>query len=145
MKTLTNFLNKGLEFFVPNRYAKLGRYIMSGGTAAAVDIGFLFIFTSVFHIWYLLSAILAFLIAFCVSFVLQKFWTFDDHGIEKWKSQAVGYFVIAGVNLGINTMLMYIFVDIFGIQYIAAQFVAGALVAFESYFLYQKLIFKKHE
>lgn len=145
MKKITDFLNKVLEFFVPDRYVKIGRYIISGGTAAGVDIGLLFVFTYIFGIWYLLSAILAFMVAFCVSFVLQKFWTFDDHDTDRWKNQAVGYFFITGANLGVNTLLMYVFVDIFGIQYIVAQFIAGALVACESYFLYQRFIFKKHE
>jgi putative flippase GtrA len=125
-----------------HRYTKIVRYIISGGTAAVVDILFLYIFKSVFHIWYLLSAILAFILAFMVSFTLQKLWTFADTS-DKWQSQALIYFIITSLNLGVNTLLMYIFVDFLNIHYIAAQIIAGALVAIESYFVYQIFVFRK--
>ncbi|MFA6295372.1 MAG: GtrA family protein [Candidatus Paceibacterota bacterium] len=143
MKRFITILNKLFLSFIPQKYTKIVKYIISGGTAAATDIGFLFLFTSIFHIWYLFSAILAFLIAFGVSFTLQKFWTFDDHGTEGLKSQAFLYFIITSINLGINTLLMYIFVDVLHIHYLLAQIFAGAIVAFQSFFVYQKFVFKK--
>ncbi len=126
-------------------YAKVLKYIISGGTAATVDLVFLFFFTSLLHIWYIISAVLAFLIAFGVSFLLQKFWTFNDLDTKRWKSQMAKYLLIAVTNLGINTLLMYIFVDYLSIQYLIAQIIAGALVAGESYFVYQLLVFKSNE
>lgn len=123
------------------KYFKVARYLISGGTAAAVDLVFLYIFTSLLHIWYLLSAILAFLIAFGVSFILQKFWTFADRATDRLKSQMAIYFIVASINLGINTLLMYLFVDYAHLQYIIAQIVTGALVACESFFVYQKFVF----
>jgi putative flippase GtrA len=128
--------------FVAPRFLRVGRYLVAGGTAAATDLALLYVFTSVLGIWYLISAVLAFLIAFVVSFLLQKFWTFDDTS-EKWKSQAAVYFMITGTNLGLNTLLMYVFVDIFGIHYFVSQFIISGLIAFESYFVYQMFVFKK--
>src|SRR3954462_3006613 len=125
------------------QYQQIIKYIISGGTAAVVDILFLFIFTDFFHLWYLLSAVLAFLLAFGVSFGLQKYWTFSDKSNEGIHKQASLYFVVSIVNLLLNTLLMYIFVDLAHIWYMAAQVITGGLMAFLSYFLYKKFIFTR--
>jgi putative flippase GtrA len=123
-------------------YGKIFRYLVAGGISTFVDLAALYLFTSVFHIWYLISAILAFLIAFGVSFALQKFWTFADKSTENIRKQMVIYFLVAGINLGLNTVLMYLFVDLADFHYLWAQIIVTALIACESFFVYQKFIFK---
>lgn len=142
MLKFTNILNKIFISYIPPRFAKLVKYIISGGTAAVTDLAFLYLFTSILHVWYLISAVVAFIISFAVSFTLQKFWTFNDQSIKGVKSQVLIYFTIAVVNLGINTLLMYAFVDILKMYYFTAQILAGALVALQSYFIYQKFVFR---
>src|SRR3989338_6886764 len=114
--------------------ARLLRYLIAGSTAAAVDFSLLYLFTDGFGLHYLTSATLAFIIAFFVSFFLQKFWTFQDDSVEKVHAQAVIYFVVAIFNLALNTGLMYLFVDVWGVWYMAAQFLASGLLAVESFF-----------
>lgn len=124
------------------RLAKLARYLISGGTAAGVDLVLLYAFTEWLHIWYLLSSIFAFIIAFVVSFVLQKFWTFQDHGRDNMHVQAGVYLAVAVTNLALNTLLVYVFVQNVGLHYIFAQIAASALIAIESFFVYQHFIFR---
>ena len=126
------------------RFDTVVRYLIAGGIAAGTDLGFLYVFTDVLGIWYLLSAVLAFLIAFVVSFVLQKFWTFGDKNTDVWKSQAALYFIVTSTNLGLNTLLMYLFVDQFGIHYLLSQIIISAGIACESFFVYQIFIFRKN-
>ncbi len=126
------------------RYQRLLRYLVSGGTAAAVDLLFLYLLTDVLHMHYLAAAVLAFLIAFAVSFLLQKFWTFEDDSLHNVRAQAVMYFVVAAANLGVNTLLMYAFVEWAHLWYMLAQFLASGLIAFESFFVSRYVIFKKH-
>lgn len=123
--------------------ARLLRYLVSGGTAAAVDFGFLYLFTDGFGFHYLLSAILAFVVAFIVSFFLQKFWTFQDDSVDRVHAQAALYLVIALLNLLLNTGLMYVFVDILHLWYMTGQFIASGLIAFESFFISRHFIFKR--
>ncbi|MBP9701586.1 MAG: GtrA family protein [Candidatus Pacebacteria bacterium] len=124
---------------------KVFKYIVSGGTAAVVDLVMLHILVKYADMWYLLAAIVAFLIAFSVSFSLQKFWTFQDRSTVKVKSQMTLYFCVSVVNLGVNTLLMYVFVDYFCIHYIVAQIIASGILAFSSYFIYSIFIFSKSE
>lgn len=134
---------KIVPFALPylRKYQRLLRYLISGGTAAAVDLLFLFLFTDGFGFHYLTSAILAFLVAFVVSFLLQKFWTFQDESVERVHKQVIVYFAVSAVNLLLNTLLMYVLVDWMHIWYMGAQFLASGLIACESFFVSRYVIF----
>jgi putative flippase GtrA len=140
---LFRFFDSIILFFIPRNFLRVVRYLIAGGTAALVNLVCLFVLTSLLHVWYLVSAIIAFIVAFVVSFLLSKFWTFTDNSTAKWKSQALMYLVITGANLGINTLLMYLAVDLLGVHYMVAQFIISGLIACESYFAYQIFVFKK--
>lgn len=126
-----------------SKYQRVVKYIFGGGIATLVDFAALFFFTSVLHFWYLLSAVIAFIISFCVSFIFSKFWTFADRSHGHWGPQATLYLIITSINLALNTLLMYVFVDFVHLHYMMAQFITSALLACESYFAYQIFVFKK--
>jgi putative flippase GtrA/glycosyltransferase involved in cell wall biosynthesis len=128
------------QFYKKRRVVK---YLIAGGFSTSVDFLLLFIFTDIFGWWYLASSALAFIVAFAVSFYLQKFWTFRNKAQGQTYNQLFLYFSTAIFNLGINTLLMYIFVDRFGIWYIAAQFMVTGIIAIWSYMIYGHFIFKK--
>lgn len=121
---------------------KLVRYIISGGTAAVVDLSLLYLFTDIFGIWYIISAIIAFMFAFLVSFSLQKYWTFKDHSAENIRVQVTKYFLVTSTNLGLNTLGIFLFVHYGNLHYILAQIVVSLIVAVESYIVYH-YIFKE--
>ncbi len=121
---------------------RIFRFLLSGGTALGTDLMFLYFFTDVLGIWYLASAIAAFILSFLVSFTLHKFWTFGDHSREGMHMQMGAYLLVAIVNLSLNTFLVYLFVEQSGLHYIIAQILASALIAVESFFVYQRFIFK---
>ncbi len=117
------------------------RYLVSGGTAAFTDIGLLYVLTKFVGLWYLASAVLAFIVAFGVSFTLQKFWTFQDKDLQAVKRQAGLYFLVAIVNLCLNTLLVYLITDFLGIFYVISQVIAAGLVAVWSFFIYKYYVF----
>lgn len=125
------------------RYQRVSKYVVAGGTAAAVDLGLLYFLTDVIGFHYLVSATLAFIVAFFVSFTLQKFWTFGDEDMDRIHSQLVAYLVIAIVNILVNVGLMYLFVSVIGIWYFFAQILAGATIACYGFLLYRHVIFRK--
>lgn len=122
---------------------KLLRYLISGGSATAVNFFFLYLFTEWVGIYYLVSVVLSFIMALGVSFVLQKFWTFKDVSKEGVHRQAVVYGLVAVVNTCINVLLVYLLVEYFGVHYLLGQFISSGFIAVESYFIYQFFIFNK--
>jgi len=124
-------------------WMKIFRFLLSGGTALGTDLAFLYLFTAVFGMWYLASAVLAFILAFLVSFFLQKFWVFGDHSRDGIHMQMGVYFSVAVINLVLNTLLVYVFVESVALHYLLAQIAASALISIESFFVYQNVIFRK--
>ncbi len=128
-----------------NRGGKVKRffkYLIAGGSAAVLDLFLLHVFTDWVGIWYLYSAIWAFLVALVVSFILQKFWVFRDHSLKTVHIQAVMHSGLGIFNTLANTVLMYLLVDGAGIHYLIAQVIGGAIIAVFNFFIYRGVIFK---
>src|SRR3989344_5231647 len=123
------------------RIKKILRYFLSGGTAFGVDFFFLYFFTELVGLHYLLSVVIAFVIAVIVSFILQKYWTFQNNSKVDLHRQAVLYITVAIINTGFNALLVYLFVEYVGLHYLVGQFFSSGLIAFESFFIYQFFIF----
>ena len=118
---------------------RVGKFIISGGTAALVNFAVLYAFTEYFGFWYLCSAIISFLVAFVFSFIMQKYWTFKSNDIAKVKHQLPLHLGVAVFNLTLNTLLVYLFVEQFHIWYMLSQAFASILIATESYFAFKKI------
>ena len=118
------------------------RYLIAGSTAASVDLLFLHLFTDFFGIWYVFSSVLAFIIAFFVSFFLQKYWTFKNKENKSRGKQMVYYFLIALMNLLLNSLGMYLIVEGTHLHYLIAQIFMGMAIAVESFIIYQIFVFK---
>ncbi|MCX6796382.1 MAG: GtrA family protein, partial [Candidatus Falkowbacteria bacterium] len=119
------------------------KYIIAGGTAAATDLFLLFLFHDIFKINVVVSATLAFVIAFFVSFYLQKFWTFSDNSRNKIKQQMGIYFFVGVINAGINAIGMDFLVNKLQIWYILSQVIMCGSIALYSFIIYNLFIFKK--
>jgi len=120
---------------------KIVRYLISGGTAAAINLSFLFLLTEFVGIWYLASSALSFIAGFTASFLFQKFWTFRDTRREVIPRQLVLHLVAALGTLCVNTLLLYVAVDILGMWYMLGQFFVSGFLAVGSFFIYSLYIF----
>jgi putative flippase GtrA len=118
---------------------KACRYIISGGTAAVVNLGTLYVLTRFFSVWYLAASVVAFVLSLIVSFTLQRTWTFRVYGNRAIMQHSSLYLLAALFNLALNTFILFLLVQYGHAGYIFAQFIAGVIVAFESYFLYRAI------
>ena len=134
---------KIIKFNFPFKDSRIIRYIISGSIGAATDLFLLWFLTMVAGVWYLTSAVVAFILSFIVSFFLQKLWTFKNREMERIHVQAGVYLLITICNMGINTLLVYAFVQYFSFHYLIAQVFASIIVACESFFAYRELVFRK--
>jgi len=119
------------------------RFIIAGTIGAVTDLFLLWLLTTVLGVWYLASAVVAFILSFVVSFFLQKIWTFKNREVERIHVQAGAYLLVTLCNLGINTGLVYVFVQYLSIHYLFAQVIASVIIACESFFVYREIVFKR--
>ncbi len=122
-------------------FGQLLRFLLTGGSAAFINIFLLYAFTEFAGIWYIASSLLAFVGAFAFNFVISKYWVFKSKDSAKIKRELPMQLGVNIINLGINTVLLYTFVEYFGLWYVVAQFISSILIAFESFVVY-RWIFK---
>ena len=120
---------------------EFSRFLIAGGTATAFDMALLYIGTGLLKINYLISASLALVVAYTVSFFLQKYWTFRDKNSNRIFAQAFGYASFVAFNIALNAFLLWFFVHELFLWYLAAQFVAAIIIALLSYVVYKKILF----
>ncbi|MFA6006409.1 MAG: GtrA family protein [Candidatus Paceibacterota bacterium] len=118
------------------------KYIIAGGTSAWTDIALLFAFTHFLGIHYIYSSIIAWIIAFWISFFLQKFWTFGKRTLKGAHRELIIYFSVALINLAINTYALYVFVEFLHINYLISQIIIGLATAVVTYSINKFFIFK---
>lgn len=116
----------------PKQHSKLFMQIMRfgvvGGTAFLIDYGFLYFFTDICGINYLISSALSFTISVIYNYILSIHWVFDV-GENHSKSQDFVVFVVLSViGLGINQLMMWLLVDKALMWYMLAKIFATAVV-----------------
>jgi putative flippase GtrA len=131
-----------LVLLIYGRRATIAKYLASGSTAASVQLSLLYILTHYGGLHYLVSSSISFVIAVCVGFVLQKFWTFDDSSMGRIPRQAAMYVGLGVTTLGINAGMMFVFVHVFHLWYLFSQVLACGLVACGNFMVYNFFIFK---
>lgn len=119
------------------------KYVFSGGTAAAVDLIFLYFLTDIIGVWYVYSAAAAFAAGLITSFFLQKFWTFRDNSLRHIKKQFVIYIVLGTINFFLNPLILYALVEYLHIWYIIGQIFAMGGLAMSNYLINKFITFKK--
>lgn len=132
-----------MERFRSQEMQRVLRFLVSGTTSAAVNLSILFVLVDFANIHYLSASVASYILSIVAGFLLQKFWTFRDNVSDQIHTQFAVFTMVAIVNLCINTALMYTFVSVIGIWYLAAQVLAGLLIACISYVSYRKLVFNQ--
>jgi putative flippase GtrA len=109
-------------------------------SAAILQLSMMFIMTSVFGVYYLISGVVSFFITTMISFILNKRFTFH--------SKAGGiiceerFFGVAFASIFVNVILLYILVAMLGIYYLYSQVVIGLVLFTLHYFVHKYWTFK---
>lgn len=129
-------------FIQINKHRKIVKFLIAGTISAGTDLFLLWLFVSVFGMHYLPGSVLAFIMAFFVSFGLHKFWTFRDSNRQQIGRQMTKYMLASLMSLLMNSVLMYVLVDLLHIWYLLSQTLAMLLIASVNFFVYNILIFQ---
>lgn len=132
-----------IERMVGARAFRLIRYLISGGTAAASNVVFLFLLVQYGGMYYVYASVLAFVLSIAVSFTLQKFWTFRDDPLHDMHRQFARYLLVILFGLTLNTILIYFFVEVTALWYVLAQILTTAVIAVINYFFYRHFVFRE--
>ncbi len=118
------------------------RFVMVGGTAAAVHFSVVLILVELFFSHPLIANLIAFCIAFFVSFSGQRLFTFSNTN-KSIKQSLLPYLLISVTSFICNEILLSIGIYIFKIPYQIALIIVLILVAVGTYFSSKHWAFAK--
>lgn len=132
--------NKLFRERTDNLYLQFFRYIFVGGTAFVVDFFFLYFFSDICGIYYLISAILSFIISVLVNYIMSTKWVFNQDNIENKVLEFNLFIIISTIGLGFTEVLLYFFTDILGLYYLISKIISAIIVLFWN-FLARRYLF----
>lgn len=113
-----------------NVYLQFFRYIFVGGTAFLVDFFFLYFFSDICGIYYLISGALSFVISVLVNYIMSTKWVFNQDNMGNKVVEFNLFLLISTIGLVFTEILLYVFTDICGIYYLLSKIVAAIIVLF---------------
>ncbi len=123
------------------------RFALVGLSGIVINNAALALFTEIFHVYYLLSVILATQVSTTWNFLLTEFWVFGDRREERsfW-SRLLGFFVINNALLGVRGPMISGMVELLKTNYIVANLISIAAAMLLRYFLADKWLWssRKH-
>lgn len=102
---------QAISFFLRDP-ALLAKYVMAGGTAAALELTLFSLLYMRLHLPLLVANTSALSLAILLGFLLQKTWTFRDRGAGM--RQLRWYVFMQGISMVLNNMLILLFVGKLG-------------------------------
>ena len=109
------------------------RYFIVGGVAAAVDIGFFFLFAKLAGFKYLVVAPLGFVLATWVNYELSVRHVFQSGVRFSRKREILLVYAVSTVGLLINQAVLYLLVDQVGAELMLSKLTATVTVFFWNY------------
>ncbi len=121
------------------RLGRIVRFCIVGGFAVGIQWAVLYGLTEFIGVFYLLSAATAFIVSTGASFLLQKLWAFQNKEVEGAGRQLVFYFVMKGIFLALDVVLLDILVEVLHVWYMWAQMLLTVVFSIISYFLSERI------
>lgn len=125
---MTKILKKLLKDKTHNTIIQLFRSVIAGAVAFAVDFSSLFILTEFFKIYYLVSALFAFVLGVTTVYILSVLFVFPVRRIKNRGLEVLIFVFIGIVGLGLNQLFLWFFTEKVHIYYLFSKIIATIFV-----------------
>lgn len=102
----------------------------------------LFILLNSFGIYYIISNVIAYSISTLNSYLWNSKWVFKYSG-DNVKETSLKFIVLNVIGLTLNTIILYLLVDIVGLNKLIALVITTGIVMILNYFINKFWVFKK--
>ena len=140
---------------LPVKYRELAKFLVVGGTSYVVDVGlFSLLSHSVLAQKVVTAKAISVIVATILSYVLNREWSFNSRGGRERHHEAVLFFVVNGIALGLNLVPLAISQYVIGINpgnyssltvsvanFISANIIGTALGMAFRFWAYRKWVF----
>jgi putative flippase GtrA len=127
-------LNKVLTATVKNEvFIQATKYIAVAIVCTVLDFILLYILTKYMDVNYLISSVISFMSGTVLNYFLCTSYVFDIRVINKNHLEFIYYVIISAIGLGINTGVIWIITELFGIYYMVSKLVSLFFTFFWNY------------
>jgi len=125
-----------------NLFAQSFKYALGGGVSFVADFFILFLLTSFFHIHYLASAAIAYVLGSAVHYVLSVLFVFSSRRLENRSIEFILFALIGVIGLGMNEGIMWFFTEKIGFYYLYSKLIATFFVFFWNFSSRKYILFR---
>ena len=105
-----------------------------GFSGLLVNMGLLYILSDYFHIYYIISSIIAIETSIITNFFLNDLWTWSDRAKKSFLQRLIQYHISVGLTaILVNWLLLIFFTEVLGVYYLISNMLgiaAGTLLNF---------------
>lgn len=132
-----------IELF--KKYKEVLMYLIFGGLTTLVNIVSYLVLTKLFGIEYMISNVIAWFLSVVFAYITNKIFVFESKTlkIKAVLKEVCSFFGARLFSLGIDMVIMYIAIDMLGINDFISKISANVVVVIVNYFLSKYWIFKK--
>lgn len=133
--------NKLLDLY--KKYKEIINYLIFGGLTTLISIVTYALFAKVFHIDYLISNVLSWIIAVLFAYITNKIFVFESKSKKNVK-EITSFFFFRVVSLIMEMVILYVFVDMLHIDDLVTKIIAQVIVIVSNYVFSKLFVFKKN-
>jgi dolichol-phosphate mannosyltransferase len=133
----------GYKNYIRKEIKEFFKFGIVGTIGAVINLGTLYALTEFLGIYYIISAIFAFIIAVTSNYFLNKTWTFKEKVADRTLRKYVQFFSVSVFALGVNLIILYSLTEFVGIWYMLSELIAKVIVFFVNFFGNKLWTFRK--
>jgi len=100
------------------------KFAIVGVINTLINLIVLYSLTELFNVYYIISAVFAFIVAVTNSFILNKIWTFKERIGDDTIKKYIKFFIVSVIALLINLAILYSLTEFLHIYYMFSQIIA---------------------
>ncbi|MBP3920761.1 MAG: GtrA family protein [Bacilli bacterium] len=130
---------------VYKKYEEVINYLIVGGLTTLVSVFVYALFTKLFHVNYMISNVISWVASVLFAYVTNKRFVFKSKCDNKRKVfvEIYQFFKYRVLSFVIDILLMYVFVELFGIDDMIAKVIVQVIVIVLNYVFSKLFVFKK--
>ena len=127
---------------------KMVQFGIVGGLMLILNVVILYLLTSVLGIYYIISAILSYLLLTGLSFFLNENWTFHSithHTHKKMWHRLVSYYLVAISGLTLNILILFLLTEYGNVFYLYSSIIASFSVFLWNFSLNKNITWREKQ
>ena len=127
-----------------NKYKEIINYLIFGVLTTVISILSYALFTRIFHIDIYISSVLSWILAVDFAFITNRIYVFNSKEKNIFL-ELIKFYLSRLASLGIELLLMYLFVHIFNINDMISKIIVQGVVIILNYIFSKIFVFKKKQ